>query len=175
MSFNYFLLHETLFSFQFAFFTFMVRNEFFDIDKNVWWNFLELEEKVYINEWHSFCASLDLEVNNLTIAQNGVLIGRQHFEITHDDPASLKNLLPYPYIGSFSGSIADIQIFARPLTDKEMKMWTLCEKEVNITSILSNIKLKYVIYLIITVNDKHTQGTHLNVNKIIFLLVILKK
>ena len=118
----------------------MVRNEFFDIDKNVWWNFLELEEKVYINEWHSFCASLDLEVNNLTIAQNGVLIGRQHFEITHDDPASLKNLLPYPYIGSFSGSIADIQIFARPLTDKEMKMWTLCEEEVNISTILTQIK-----------------------------------
>ena len=112
----------------------MVRNEFFDIDKNVWWNFLELEEKVGMNEWHSICVSLDLEVNNLTIVQNGKMIGRQHFEITHDDPESLKKLLPHAYAGNInSGSLADIQIFARPLKFQEMNMWTLClsEKKVN--------------------------------------------
>ena len=43
----------------------MVRNEFFDIDKSVWWNNIELDEKVNLNEWHSFCLAINLEIGRL--------------------------------------------------------------------------------------------------------------
>ena len=115
-----------------AFFTCMVRNDFFDIDKSVWWNNIELDEKVNLNEWHSFCLAVDLEIQNITIYQNGKMIVRKHFEVTHNDPESLKNLLPYAYVGGHSGSMADIQIFSRPLAFEEMKMWTLCENDVKV-------------------------------------------
>ena len=115
-----------------AFFTCMVRNGFFDIDKSVWWNNIELDEKVDLNEWHSFCLAVDLVMQNITIYQNGKMIVRKHFEVTHNDPESLNNLLPYAYVGGHSGYMADIQIFSRPLAFEEMKMWTLCENDVKV-------------------------------------------
>ena len=115
--------------FQTAFFTCQVRNEFFDIDKSVWWNNVDLDDEINLNEWNSFCLTIDLEIRNLTIFQNGEMIVRKHFEVTHDDPESLNDLLPYAYVAGHSGSMADIQIFSRPLAPEEMKMWTLCERD----------------------------------------------
>ena len=107
----------------------MVRNEFFDIDKSVWWNNIDLDDEINLNEWNSFCLTIDLTIRNLTIFQNGEMIVRKHFEVTHDDPESLNKLLPYAYVAGHSGSMADIQVFSRPLGPEEMKMWTLCESD----------------------------------------------
>ena len=93
------------------------------------WNNIELEETIALNDWHSFCISINLDQNILTIVQNGKTIARQKFEVTHDDPESLKRLMPYAYIGAHTGSIADVQIFARPLEFKEMQSWTLCDDD----------------------------------------------
>ena len=94
----------------------MVRNEFFDIDKSVWWNSIDLDDEINLNEWHSFCLTIDLEIRNLTILQNGEMIVRAHFEVTYDEPESLNNLLPNTYVAGHSGSMADIQVFIRPLS-----------------------------------------------------------
>ena len=57
------------------------------------------------------------------------MIVRAHFEVTHDQPESLNNLLSYAYVAGHSGSMADIQVFSRPLSPEEMRMWTLCEND----------------------------------------------
>ena len=125
----------------------MVRNEFFDIDKSVWWNNIDLDDEINLNEWHSFCLSIDLEIRNLTIFQNGEMIVRAHFEVTHDQPESLNNLLPYAYVAGHSGSMADIQVFSRPLSPEEMRMWTLCENDGEVGTKTEKTQYQYTFIL----------------------------
>ena len=106
----------------------MVLNEFENIEKNPWWNVIKLQETIAINEWHSFCLSVNVDLRNMSIIQNGNIIAQKSFEILHNDIDSrLKRLMPYAYMGGNSGSIADAQIFSRSLTYEEMKKWTLCQ------------------------------------------------
>ena len=69
--------------FQFAFLEVSFGNSFFDIDKNVFWNVLELDEKVFQHEWHSYCISIDLAKKKVLAIHNGKIIARQLFEVAH--------------------------------------------------------------------------------------------
>ena len=106
----------------------MVHNKAEDIDKNPMWSSLELEERIGLNEWHSFCTSLDLQNKSLTMVQNGKTIVIKEYEMT-EDPKRLTSLMPWVYLGCHTGSIADVQVSSRPLVLEEMKKWTLCEDD----------------------------------------------
>ena len=106
----------------------MVHNKVEDIEKNPMWNSLELEERIGLNEWHSFCTSVDLDKKSLTMVQNGKTIVIKEYEMT-EDPKILTTLMPWVYLGCHSGSIADAQVFARALSTEEMMKWTLCEDD----------------------------------------------
>ena len=102
-------------------------NQMVDIDKNVFFNWIELDEKVFQNEWHSFCVSMDLKESKVLVIQNGNMIARQLFEVTHNDTKNLARLMHDGNIGSHTGSIADVQIFSRALSLDDMKSWTMCD------------------------------------------------
>ena len=106
-------------------------NPFFDIDKNVFWNVLELDEKVFQSEWHSFCVSVNLKESTAHVIHNGKVIADYVFEVTHNDTETLGRLMHDGWVGGHTGSIADIQIFSRALSLEDMESWTMCDTTVN--------------------------------------------
>ena len=105
-------------------------NSMFHIDKNVFWNWLELDEKVFQNEWHSYCISINLEESVGLGYHNGKLIARQQFEVMHNETKILSRLMHRGTLAAHTGAVADIQIFSRALPMEDMESWTKCEKEV---------------------------------------------
>ena len=111
---------------QFAWLIIMVRYEGDDLSMSPIWNRLELGELIGLNEWHSFCYSINLDLKMVSIIQNGKTIAEKEYEMSAVDAATLTDLMPYAYVGCHTGSVADIQIFARPLPYEDMYSWTLC-------------------------------------------------
>ena len=62
------------------------------------------------------------------------MIARQFFEVAHNGSKTLEKLMFEGSFGDygFTGAIADIQIFSRPVSIEDMADWTLCYKEVSI-------------------------------------------
>ena len=100
----------------------------------MFWNVLELDEKVFQHEWHSYCISIDLKKKKVVAIHNGKVIARQFFEVAHNGSKTLEKLMFEGSFGDygFTGAIADIQIFSRPVSIEDMADWTLCYKEVSI-------------------------------------------
>ena len=96
-------------------------------DKSPIYNVIDFDEKIELNDWHNFCTSIDVVNNLVLVAQNGKLIARRKFELTHNEGERLQRLMPVADIGAITGSIADIQVFKKPLTEEETKKWTLCK------------------------------------------------
>ena len=107
-------------------------NSFFNIDKNVFYNWIVLEERVFQNEWHSYCISFNLDESVALGFHNGKLIVRQRFEVMHNEMKTLRRLMHRGKIGQHTGAVADIQIFSRPLSLEEMESWTKCQKTVTL-------------------------------------------
>ena len=109
-----------------------IGNRFFDIDKNVFNNILEMTEIILPMEWHSFCISIDLVRNNMKLYHNDHLQVVQNFTITHNDKDGLAKLMPNGQLGGqkFSGYIADFQLFGSPLSEESIYEWTSCQDQV---------------------------------------------
>ena len=95
-------------------------------DKSPIYNTIDFEEKIELNDWHSFCTSIDVVNNVVLVAQNGKIIAKSPFELTHNEGERLRRLMPVAEIGAITGSVADVQVFKKPLTEEEIKKWTLC-------------------------------------------------
>ena len=104
-----------------------VLDEYKDIDRNPYWHILRLKDTVGINEWHSFCLSYDLDKKLLQVVQNGKIIGLKELDIDEKNMPTLRRLMSYGNFAGLTGSIADMQIFARPLKMDEQLSWTTCK------------------------------------------------
>ena len=107
-------------------------NEFFDIDKNVFTNILEMYEIILPFEWHSFCMSIDLVESVMKMYHNDHLQVVQNFTVTHQDKEGLSKLMTRGHLGGskFVGYIADFQVFGSALSENEILQWTTCQKQV---------------------------------------------
>ena len=74
-------------------------NEFFDIDKNVFKNILEMYEIILPFEWHSFCMTIDLAENTMKMYHNNHLQVVQNFTVTHQDQDGLSKLMTRGHLG----------------------------------------------------------------------------
>ena len=107
-------------------------NKFFDIDKNVFNNILEMYEIVLPFEWHSFCITIDLVLSKMKLYHNDNLQAVQNFTIMHDDKDGISKLMTRGHLGGkkFVGYIADFQVFGTALTQKSVFDWTSCQNQV---------------------------------------------
>ena len=121
---------------KFALVVMKLGNEFFDIDKNVFNNILEMNEVILPFEWHSFCISIDLLNNVMKLYHNDHIQAEQHFTITHDDDKGIRELMTKGHLGGpkFVGFIADFQVFGTALPGESIFVWTSCKMQVNSTS-----------------------------------------
>ena len=120
-----------------------IGNPFFDIDKNVFNNILEMNQIVLPLEWHSFCITIDLVRSQMKLYHNSNIQAIQNFTITHNDNVGLAKLMKNGHLGGnkFVGSIADFQIFGSAVEEKEIFEWTSCETEACL------IQSAYLIFL----------------------------
>ena len=118
--------------FKFAMVVIKMGNEFFDIDKNVFKNILEMYEIILPFEWHSFCISIDLIKNNMKLYHNDHLQVIQNFTITHTDLEGLSKLMTRGHLGGpkFVGFITDFQIFGTALSEETILQWMSCQTQV---------------------------------------------
>ena len=106
---------------------FKVLNQLGDMDKSPLTSKIQLDEIIGVYDWQSFCISVNLVEKVVNIVKNGKLIAVKYFESGYTDYTRLQKLMKTFYIGSFIGSVADTQVFSRPLELDEMKRWTLCD------------------------------------------------
>ena len=92
------------------------------------YNVINFENKIDLNDWQSFCTSIDFKRNILFVAQNGKIIAERNFQLAHNELDRLRKLMPVAYIGSLSGMAADIQIYSKPLSEDDLMIWTSCEE-----------------------------------------------
>ena len=109
-------------------------NVFFDIDKNVFSNILEMKQIVLPFEWHSYCISIDLSESTLKFYHNDQIQAVQNFTITHGDNDGLAKLMTKGHLGGpkFVGYLADFQIFGTALPEETIYEWTSCQNKVKI-------------------------------------------
>ena len=109
-----------------------VGNTFFDIDKNVFNNILEMKQIVLPFEWHSYCISIDLVNNMMKLFHNDHIQVVQNFTIAHGDQQGLSELMTTGHLGGpkFVGYLADFQMFGTALPDETIFQWTSCQIEV---------------------------------------------
>jgi hypothetical protein len=121
--------------FQFAMVVIKIGNTFFDIDKNVFNNILEMKQIVLPFEWHSYCISVDLVKKRMKLYHNDHIQAVQNFTIKHGDKDGLSKLMTKGHLGGpkFVGFLTDFQIFGTALPDEEIFKWTSCQIEVNDT------------------------------------------
>ena len=113
-------------------------NPFFDIDKNVFNNILEMKEVIVPYTWHSFCISIDLVKNIIKLYHNDHIQAVQHFTITHNDKEGLSKLMKQGNLGGpkFVGLVTDFQIFGTALPEALIFEWTSCNMLVSQVSSL---------------------------------------
>ena len=104
-----------------------VLNEMSNMHKSPLVTKIDLDDKIGVYDWHSFCVALNLVEKIVHVVQNGKIIVIKHFDSAYEDFTRLKNLMQTVYIGSFRGFVTDTQVFSRPLGTDEMERWTLCE------------------------------------------------
>ena len=109
-----------------------IGNTFFDIDKNVFNNILEMKQIILPFEWHSFCLSIDLENNTMKLYHNDHIQALQKFTATHGDKQGLSKLMTKGHLGGqkFVGYLTDFHIFGEALSDETILKWTTCQLEV---------------------------------------------
>ena len=109
-----------------------IGNTFFNVDKNVFNNILELKEIILPFEWHSFCISIDLIKNRMKFYHNTNIQAVQNFTIAHKDIRGIKQLMTKGQLGGqkFLGSLSDFQIFGIALTEEAVFDWTSCKNQV---------------------------------------------
>ena len=109
-----------------------IGNAFFDIDKNVFNNMLEMQEIIVPYAWHSFCISINLEKSVIKLYHNEHIQLVQNFEVKHNDKEGLSKLLNRGHIGGarFVGILTDFQIFGRVLAADNIFQWTSCQIKV---------------------------------------------
>ena len=109
-------------------------NSFFDMDKNINNNFLDMKEVIVPYAWHSFCISIDFEENIIKLYHNDHIQLIQHFTITHDDKEGVLNLMRQGHLAGpkFVGFITDFQIFGKSLLDDEIYEWAMCDIKVTL-------------------------------------------
>ena len=78
-------------------------------------------------DWHSFCTSLDFINMEGLVVLNGNIIAEMNFTLAFDTKERLQRLMKVAVIAALTGSVADIQIFSKPLTREEQIKWTLCQ------------------------------------------------
>ena len=61
------------------------------------------------------------------LALNGKIIARMNFTLAFDNKDRLQRLMKVAVIAALTGSVADVQIFSKPLTREEQIEWTLCQ------------------------------------------------
>ena len=109
-----------------------IGNTFFDIDKNVFNNILEMTQLVLPFEWHSYCISISLEKNTMKLFHNDHIQAVQNFTITHGDRHGLSKLMTNGHLGGslFVGYLTDFQVFGTALPDEEILRWISCDIQV---------------------------------------------
>ena len=128
-----------------------IGNIFFDIDKNVFNNILEMKEIILPMEWHSFCISIDLINNSMKFYHNDHIQAIQNFTITHGDKGGLARLMSKGQLGGpkFVGFLADFQMFGKSLAEDKIYEWTSCKTQVNFLT--QNLKFPFLLtFLIVT-------------------------
>ena len=88
-------------------------------DRNPIYNIIDFDDKIGLNDWHHFCISINVIDNIAFVAQNGKIIAKRRFDPNVNHTTQLKRLMPYAELGPLTGSIADIQIYSKPLTEEE--------------------------------------------------------
>ena len=109
-------------------------NAFFDIDKNVFNNILEMKETILPFEWHSFCISIDLVKSVMKLYHNDHIQAVQNFTITHGDKEGISKLMTKGHLGGpkFVGFLADFEIFGTALSEEILFGWTSCQIQVRL-------------------------------------------
>ena len=110
-----------------GYFIFNVLNGRENADKSPIYNFMVFDDKISVNEWHNFCTSVNIVKNIALVAQNGKIIAERGFKLAHNEVDRMRKLMPFIVLGGYTGYLADVQVFSRPLTPEEMEDWTLCK------------------------------------------------
>ena len=115
---------------------------FYNIDKNVFSNILDMKEIILPFQWHSFCISIDLTANIMILYHNDHIQAWQNFTITHNDMEGISQLMTKGHLGGpkFAGFIADLQVFRTALPEDIIFKWTSCQIQAGFVS-LNNLNI----------------------------------
>ena len=99
-------------------------------------NVLDLDEVVHPFVWHSFCISININLKRVTVIHNGNIQAVQVFdELQLQTEEKLRFMTFGKLLGAeFVGTLTDVEVFGKPLPDKEMIKWTLCQNQVKLPS-----------------------------------------
>ena len=94
-------------------------------------NILGMEEVILPFEWHSFCISINVALKEATLYHNGHIQEMQKFGELNDNIEDALKFMTFGHLGGakFLGKIIDFEAFGRPLTNKELLQWTLCQTQ----------------------------------------------
>ena len=92
-----------------------------------------MDEIVMPFEWHSFCISIHIGLNEATVAHNGKIQAIQIFGDLTDDTQDEYKFMTHGHLGGtkFIGTLTHFEIFGRPLSNETILKWTMCQNKVN--------------------------------------------
>ena len=90
-----------------------------------------MDETVRPFEWHSFCISINFDLKEATVVHNGHIQAIQDFKEINDDVENELKFMNVGHLGGakFVGTINEFEAFGRPLPEKDLFEWTLCENK----------------------------------------------
>ena len=92
-----------------------------------------MDEVILPFEWHSFCISINVKKKEATVVHNGHIQVIQVFGELADEIEDEHRFMTEGHLGGakFVGKLIDFEVFGRPLSDKELFQWTLCQNQGN--------------------------------------------
>ena len=100
-------------------------------EANQFSNILDMEEVILPFDWHSFCISIDIGRKQAALFHNGHIQAIQLFEDINEDARDEFKFLTSGHLGGakFVGTLAEFEVFGRPLADQELLQWTSCQNK----------------------------------------------
>ena len=93
-----------------------------------------MDEIVLPFEWHSFCISINYDLQEATVVHNGHIQAIQDFKEITDNTKNEVKFMSFGHLGGakFLGIVNEFEAFESPFTDKERVEWTLCKNKVKL-------------------------------------------
>ena len=92
-----------------------------------------MDEVVLPFDWHSFCIAINVGLKEATVFHNGHIQAIQPFGTLEDGTEESSRFMTTGHLGGakFVGTVINFEVFGRPLQDKDLLDWTLCQNKVS--------------------------------------------